>query len=205
MLFNGKSICLFVWDEQRDEGAKDDFHIKPESPILYVPNVFLHSLLHLPHLFRLSSASTHLRPSRDAGEAEMPHHVLVDDLAVLGGVSEHVRPWSDDAHVSLENVEELRELVDVGTAYEIAEWEFPRVVLGGLQFVGVGVDVHGTELDARERLPVEARSLLLEEERPRALPLDDEGDDGNEREHEDTHNGAYHDVEKPLDEPVERM
>ena len=135
----------------------------------------------------------------------MPHHVLVDDLPVLLGVGEHVRPGAHDAHVAHQHVEELRELVDVGATDEVAEGEFPGVVLGGLHLVGIGVDMHGTELDASERLAINARPLLLEEERPRTLPLDDACDDGQEWQEDDAHDDAHHHVEGTFDKPVEGL
>ena len=197
------SIRFLVGHEKCDDGEEDDPDVEPEGPVLDIPDVLLYAFLHLPHLFRFTATATHLCPAGDAGEAEMPHHVLVDDLAILLGVCQHVRAWSYDAHVALEHVEELREFIDVGLSYEITEGEFTRVVLGGLYLVGVLVDMHRPEFIASERFAIESRPLLLEEDGAWTLPFDQVGDEGDEGNHDQAYNGTHHDVEQPFDELVE--
>ena len=119
-------------DEERQGGLEDNLDIEPERPVLDIPNVFLYAFLHLPQFLGLTTATIHLGIAGDAGTTEMAHHVLVDDVAVLFGVGKHMRTGTDDAHVAFQHVEELRELVDVGLADEVAEGKFSRVVLGGL-------------------------------------------------------------------------
>ena len=198
-------ICFLVWYEKCDDGEEDDSDVEPERPVLDIPDVLLYALLHFPQLFRLAAAAAHLSPSGDAGEAEMSYHVFVDDFSILLGVCQHVRSGSYDAHVAFEDIEELRELIDVGMPDEVAEREFSWVVLGGLHLVGVAVDVHGPELVTCECFPVESRSLLLEEDGSRALPFDEECYDGNERQQNHAHDGTKHDVEDPFHKSVERM
>ena len=132
----------------------------------------------------------------------MAHHVLVDDFTIDLRVVQHVRTWTDDAHVTSEHIEELRELVDVGLAHEVAEGELPWVVLGGLRRVGILVDVHGAELIAIERLAVQTRASLLEEQRSWALQLDDECDDGEERQHAQADHAAHGNVEGTFHDAV---
>ena len=81
--------------------------------------------------------------------------------------------WSNNTHVSFENIEKLWKLVDVRLSHEIAKGKFPRVVFCGLYGIGIFVDVHGTEFDALKRLAIETRSCLFEKYRTRTLNLDD--------------------------------
>ena len=134
----------------------------------------------------------------------MPHHIFVDDVAILFGVCKHVWPWPYDAHITFEDVEKLWELVDVGHADEVAKRKFPGVFFGGLQGVGVVVDMHGPKFVADESFAVETCTCLSEEDRSWALVLDDECDDGYEGEHHNTYDEAHDDVERSLQKPVER-
>ena len=62
----------------------------------------------------------------------MAHHVTSDQARVLLRVEQHVRARSYEAHVAFEHIDELRQLVDVGFAHQVTEFEFAWVVLGGL-------------------------------------------------------------------------
>ena len=114
----------------------------------------------------------------------------------------HVRTRTDNAHVALEHIEELWQLVDVGLAHEVAEGKLARVVLGGLYQVGIFVNMHGTELVAHELLAVHPRSCLLEEQRAGTLNLDDEPDDRNEWNDEQQGKRRHNQVEGALDKAV---
>lgn len=132
----------------------------------------------------------------------MTHHVFVDELAVVFRMVEHVGARSDDTHVTDQNIVELRQLVDVALSHEVAESELADIVLSGLNLVGILVDMHGTELIAFENLAVVARALLCEEDGTGTLNLDDEPDDGNQRNQANTYDETEDDVEGALDKPV---
>ena len=156
--------------------------------MLDVPDVFFDAAFHLPQFFGLTTETGDLRPTGDARTHEVAHHVFVDECAVFFGVFEHVRARSDERHVAEEDVDELRQFVDVGAAHEVADARFARVVLCGLFAVAVGIDVHGAEFVAVEFLAVESTAFLAEEDRPRAGEFDecaedeiDKGKDENER------------------------
>ena len=195
-------VGVFVVDEEGADGHAHDLQVQPYVPVLHIPDVSLNALLHLPELFCLTTASGDLRPSRDAGLAEVTHHVFVNQLAIHLGMGEHVRTRSHEAHVANEHIEELRQLVDVVFPNEVAEGELARVVLGGLLAVCILVDVHRAELIAPERFAVEPRALLLEEDGSRALYLDDCADDEGQRCNEHACDEAHDKVECALDDAV---
>ena len=129
-------IGLLVGDEKSDGCLENNLDIKPESPVLYIPHVFLYALFHLPQLFGFAPASVNLCISGNSRTAEVAHHIFVDDVAILFGVGKHVWSRPNDAHVTFKHIEELWELVDVGFPDEVAKREFPWIVFGGLKAVG---------------------------------------------------------------------
>src|SRR3546814_8385641 len=79
-----------------------------------------------------------------------------------------VRTRADQRHVALENVDELRQLVEARPAQEAPHPRHPAVVAPG-QHLGIGVGqvvMHGPELPAIEQIVVEAVALLPEKHRP---------------------------------------
>lgn len=192
-------------DDGLGDGLPDDAHIEPEAPVLHVPDVVVDAAFHLPQLLGLAAEARHLCPARDAGFAEEAYHVVVDELVVHRGVHEHVRARADDAHVALEDVEELGQLVDVGAAHQVAERELAGVVLRGLQRVGILIDVHGAELVAIKLLSVHARALLEEEDGAGRLLLDDDADDECDGDEKQAHDAGEDDVERALPEAVAQL
>lgn len=188
--------------EDADESLGDDGQIQHDGPVLDIPDVHAYTVLHLPQFLGLATKSANLCQTCDAGLAEMAHHVFVDELAVVFRMVEHVGARSDDTHVADQNIVELRQLVDVALSHEVAESELADIVLSGLNLVGILVDMHGTELIAFENLAVVARALLREEDGTGTLNLDDEPDDGNQRNQANTYDETEDDVEGALDKPV---
>lgn len=133
----------------------------------------------------------------------MPCHITVDKSGIFLCVHQHVRPWAHQTHVALEYVEELRELVDVRTPHDVAEAELARVVLGGLQPVGILVHVHRAELQAVKLPPVQSVALLFEDDGAGALQFDDDaGNDVNHREYREQEDAGNQNVEAAFDETV---
>lgn len=135
----------------------------------------------------------------------MPYHVLVDYLRIEFRMVEHVRTRSYDAHVPLQDVEELRELVEICLAHEMAEGEFARVVLRSLFRVRLPVDVHAAELVTQEGHPVQPRPLLSEKHGAGTLQLYAEGYEWDEWKEEEAYKQTDDDVEGSLDELVSHV
>lgn len=76
-------------------------------------------------------------------------------------------------------------------------------MFGGLYLVCVFVDVHRTELIAIEVLPIKSCTFLPEEDGAWTLNLNDEADDGDQREQHQADDRAEDEVEGALDDPVE--
>ena len=133
----------------------------------------------------------------------MAHHILVYQLRVLLRVLQHVRTRAHDAHVAQQHVDELRQLVDVRLAHDVAPLRLPRVVLRCLQRVRLRVHLHAAELQAVELLSVQAVALLTEEDRTRHSDFrDDAHDDQDWDEQRAEEAQREDDVESALQHPV---
>ena len=94
-----------------------------------------------------------------------------------------MRAWADERHVAGEHVEELRNLVDVPAPQPAADpgQRADRCACACWITGAVVERAHGAELDDAERLLIEAVAPLHEEDRPRAVELDEDGDQDQER------------------------
>jgi hypothetical protein len=96
-------------------------------------------------------------------------------------VIEHVRSRSYDAHTSVEDIEKLRELVDVCLSHEVAKRKFAWVIDSCLIHIRVLIDMHGAEFVAFEYLAIHASPVLFEEDRSWTLQFDKDGYKGDKR------------------------
>jgi len=115
---------------------------QPDAPVLNIPDVALHAALHLPQFPCLSTESRHLGPARQPRLHEVAHHVFVYQLRVLFRMQQHVRSWAYKTHVTLQHVQELRQLIYIRLAHKIAERILPRIILCRLHLVCILVHVH---------------------------------------------------------------
>ncbi len=196
-------IRLLVAKQGISHGHVHDADVEPEAPVFNVPDVFLDAVFHLPQVFGFAACAGYLGPAGDAGLDEVAHHVFIDQRGVFFGVAYHVRTGADDAHVAQEDVDELRQLVDAGVAHDVAPLGLARVVLGGLELIGLVVYLHAAELQAVELFAQEAVALLLEEHGAGHGDLGDEGyDEVDPPEAGDEEDARHDDVERALQVPV---
>lgn len=145
------------------------------------------------HLRQAGEAGAHLRavaPSVDA---------LLELLAERGALG----PGPDEGHIPLDDVPELRDLVQARLAHELAERRDAGVVaLRPLRAAALRVDVHGAELVDPEGLPALADALLRVDGGPRALALDLRRDGRHGDRQDDERAPACHDVERALYEAI---
>lgn len=156
----------------------------------------------------------------DLPEAGDPRE-CVEPLEVVGLVGVEVvgkeRSGSDEAHVALEDVEELGELVegrlpedasDAGDARVVLDLEearvsgFVEVLELPLHLVGVGD--HRAEFVHAEWLAADARADLREEDGSPGLELDGDRDDAEERRNQEEAEAGGDDVHDALDPELKR-
>lgn len=173
--------------------------------MLDVPDVAANAALHLVEGLGLTAVAGDLAPAGDAWLDVVADHVFVDQVGVLLGVLEHVGAGTHDAHLPEQHVDELRELVDAGLAQYLAPLGHAGVVPRGLQTVGLGVDLHATELQAGELPAVDSGALLAEKDGPGHGEFGDyrhHDKHGNKQCAEEEQRERY--VERPLDGAVAR-
>src|SRR5258707_1107514 len=93
-----------------------------------------------------------------------------------------MRPGPDQAHLSFEHIEQLRQLVERGAPQEAAESRDSWVVPGGLRYRrAVFAHGHATELIDGDFFAVQAVSTLAEQSRPWGGDLDADGECSHQR------------------------
>src|SRR6202008_1580184 len=107
----------------------------------------------------------------------------------------------DEAHLTPEDVPELRQLVHGRAAENPPDPCDARVPLGGLQGSEprAGIRHHGPEVPAPEMLPAVSDALLTVEPRPPILDLDGQCDDGPERRRAEQPEARQRHVERALE------
>ena len=140
----------------------DDSDIQPNAPVLHIPYVTLHTTFHLPQFFCLSSESCHLRPTCHTWLHKVSHHILIYQFRVLLRMCQHVWSRSYDAHIPLQHIQELRQLVYICFTHKVPERILSRIILRRLHLVGICIHMHRSELVAIKRLTIYSRSLLFD-------------------------------------------
>lgn len=159
---------------------EDNLDIKPERPVLYIPDITADTFLHLPELLGLTTEPGNLSPTCDTRLGEVANHILIYQASIHLCMMQHVRARTHNTHVSLKNIEELRKLIYVRLSHKVAESKFTWVVLCCLCPVCILVHMHGTEFKTVEGITIQTRSCLFEENWTRTLNLDDESYEWNE-------------------------
>ena len=193
---------VLVWEDDALGCQQHDADVKPERPVLDISDVSSYTLFHLPKFLGLASVTCHLCPARNTWLREMANHVLVDERAVNLGMVEHVRSWTYQTHITLQYIEELWELINIGLTHKVTEGKLTWVDLGSLHLVCILVHMHGAELQAIECITIETCSCLLEEDRSWTLKLDAESDDRDEWQHAEAYHTTYQNIEGAFDSSV---
>src|SRR5262249_9501796 len=141
------------------------------------------------HLEQTREARSHRQDSLPAVAV-----VVLDDVEPLGA-------RADDAHVPLEHVQELGELVDLEGAEDPPDASHSFV--SGLRqddaTETIGVWDHGSELVEVERAAVLAVASGHVEHGARRVELDEQGDEGEQRQQDDERGYRDHDIDRAVD------
>src|SRR5689334_21672905 len=103
--------------EHANQRQPHDLDIESNRPVLDVIQIVLDSLLER----RIAAPAVDLGPAGDAGLDLVAQHVLRDAVLELLDEERPLRSRSDDRHVALEHVPELRPLIEIVTAQEGAD------------------------------------------------------------------------------------
>src|SRR5215208_2299113 len=108
--------------QYRGDRAHQDAHVEPERPLLNILAVEVDHVLEIEHL----AAPTYLPKACYAGFRVEPTEVMV---LVVAEIRFEERARADQRHLSDENVEQLRQLVETPPSQESPETRCARVIL----------------------------------------------------------------------------
>ena len=162
------------------DGLEDDGYVKPQRAVLHIVQLVLE--LFLGVLDGITVGVVDLGPAGDAGFYIEPHGIKGDDFLELVDKIAPLGPGAHEAHVVLEHVEELRQLVDARLADDPAHARNAGVVFGGpFGDARFRVLAHGAELDQLELPAVLAHPALEIKDRARRIEFDRQGGKQHDR------------------------
>ena len=141
----------------------DNPNVQPQRLVVHVPHIQPEFLLPTDGV-----AAVDLGPAGDPWPHLMAPRLL---RGVAPQVLHQKRPRPHQAHISFEDVEQLRQLIEAGGPQEAAEGGQARRVgeEGAVGTAGVG---HGAELEEQEGTAVQTGTLLAEQHRAAQSPPD---------------------------------
>jgi len=142
VLENEKGNKIFNEFKRR---AGEDFHVGQEAGI---PNVFC-----IPVVTGGNTSIIRGRPvmtfylgkTSDARPHQVSESIFRDYERKTGPIRKHVRPWTNDTHITDKYVNELRELVKISPPQELANFCYTIVILVGLFFISFVIYDHTAE------------------------------------------------------------
>src|SRR6266508_2244046 len=122
-----------------------------------------------------------LSPAGDSRFYQVPEMIKRNCPLVAFGAFAPLRAWADEAHVALEDIPELRKLVEPQFAQPTPEGSDPRVAFARVNIFVLlrGARAHRSEFKNNERSFVPADPFLLKKNR---TPLSDPDEQGDQRE-----------------------
>ena len=175
-------------------GAQQNDQVQFQAPVVAV---FLVQF----HLAQQRNAVTpvDLGPAGEAGLHGMAQAVIGDVLLELLHEGHAFGTGTDEAHVALDDVPDLGQLVDAHLADELAHAGHAGVVGGGPDgAVLFGVGTHGAELVDREFLFIQAHAILTVDDRARRFQTDQQGGDEHDGRGRDEQHQGQEQVEGAL-------
>jgi hypothetical protein len=143
--------------------------------------------------------SVHLGPTCQAGRNEMATMLL---RAVMRQVFHEEWPRTDEAHISLENVQEFREFIQASAAHQLAESR-ESICIGQELSIGSASIGHCAELIQSKGLSAKPGAFLREQQRPTMNDPRRQCDKSRNRKKEREKADGHHQVEDAL--PREKL
>ena len=144
--FSTHSISIFA-AKKAEQGHGDNLQIEGQTPIAQVIKIVFN-----PFRDRsIAPPSVHLGPSGDPGFEHMAGVVAINFLQEPLHEKGALRARSHDTHVSLQDVQELRQLVEIGPSQEGSYFGAPRIMVAGPMrvFFFPAAHLHSAEFEHR--------------------------------------------------------
>ena len=150
---------------------------------------------------RLTAVAANLGLTRDTRLHLMPVGIRFQHLAELLVVHHRVRTRSNQRHISVKHIPELRQLIQARAAQKTANLCNAGIVFRSLAHIGtIFHHRHRAELEHFKHALIAAPAALAEQNRPRTIELDRQRDQRHERRDHQRDNAADRQIFEPLDD-----
>ena len=133
--------------------------------MLYIPDITLHTSLHLPELFRLTAKARHLGPASYSRFNEVTNHKLIYQIGIFLRMLQHVWTGTYNGHITLQHIDELRQFVHTSLPHNLSDTCFTRIVFRGLKGITLRINLHRTKLVTPEFTTILTTAFLFEKDR----------------------------------------
>ena len=87
----------------------------------------------------------YLGKTSDARPHQVSEFIFRDYERKTGPIRKHVRPWTNDTHITYQYINKLRELIQIGCSQELSHSRYAVIILVGLLFVRFFIYDHAAE------------------------------------------------------------
>src|SRR5947209_13947444 len=162
------AVCI-----AREYRQESDAEIEKQRPIVNIEEVVFDPHADLGIVRNATAKAVDLGPAGDARLHIVAPRVKRDRLLEELIVRKRMRTRADQAHLTAEHVQELRQFIDIVPAHPSADAGNPRVILARVRDLAIVVERrHRAEFHDPERRLVEARTPLEKQHRTGTAELD---------------------------------
>ena len=177
--------------------------VEPQRPVAQVIEIVVDARLHLVEGAGLAAIAVDLGPAGDAGLDLVANHIAFYQVAVDFIVRHGMRAGADDAHASLQDIDELGQFIERILAQEGADAGDAGIALVRLaDRLAIFAHPHRAEFIDQDFFAIEAVAALLENDGAGRIQLDGEGDEQQQRRDQHQDEQGEDDVACALDEAV---
>ncbi len=168
------------------EREPEDAEVEHQRPIASVGDVVFNTCLGKFRIRRAAAQSVDLRQSSHAGPHPMPQVIMRNQVLVKQAARAHsgyMRSGAYERHITAQDIEELRQLVEIQTPESSPDWSDSRIILSCLRYARsiLLVYAHRAELVDLKQLGVQPVAFLLEEDWTRRRQPNCRGDANEQR------------------------
>jgi hypothetical protein len=92
----------------------------------------------------------HLGQTSDARPHQVSEFIFRDYERKTGPIRKHMRPWTNDTHITGEDIYKLGELVQVSSSKELPNSSYAVIVYFGLPLISFFIYDHAPEFQAQK-------------------------------------------------------
>lgn len=176
-IFNKLLESLLVSAHDLDDSPDYYHEINVKRQSSNIENVKPDPVIHLTHASSLATTARYLCQAGHARPDEVPAGVARNTAGKCFIQLGHVRARPNDRHVAKENVDELRNLVEVSFSQDCADTSHARIIPFDLLEFSAGPMRHRPKLQTGELSPAPSYPPLAKKSRPRRIDFDDQPDE----------------------------